>query len=55
MMDNYQGENFFSTCDAHWDGISCFGETNPGDSVKMPCPYYIKKYDDSECECEWKL
>ena len=52
MESNYQGENFFNTCDAHWDGTSCFMETNPGDFVKMPCPYYIKKYDDSECECE---
>ncbi|XP_070506349.1 calcitonin gene-related peptide type 1 receptor-like [Chironomus tepperi] len=54
MMDSYQGENFFNTCDAHWDGISCFGETNPGDAVKMPCPYYIRKYDDSECEYSYE-
>ncbi|CAG9802842.1 unnamed protein product [Chironomus riparius] len=54
MMNNFQGENFFSTCDAHWDGTSCFMETNPGDFVKMPCPHYIKKYDDSECEYSYE-
>ena len=55
MMEMYQGENFFSTCDAHWDGMNCFSETNPGDVVKMSCPYYINKYEDSKCECEWQI
>lgn len=52
MTESYYGENFFSTCDAHWDGMNCFSETDPGGVVNMPCPYHIRKNDDSKCGCE---
>ncbi|KAG5682844.1 hypothetical protein PVAND_012166 [Polypedilum vanderplanki] len=50
MIENYQAENFFNTCESHWDGYSCFNETLPGGYEKKNCPYSMKKNDDSKCE-----
>jgi hypothetical protein len=55
MIQNQNGENFFSTCDAHWNGHSCFDETNPGDKVEQQCPYHLVRYDQGHCECELKF
>lgn len=53
MVENHQGENFFGTCDAHWNGFSCFQETEGGSEVKKSCPYSMVKNDYSQCECEF--
>jgi hypothetical protein len=55
MIDNYQAENFFNSCDPHWDGYNCINETLPGGSESMSCPFIMRKNDDSECECEWNF
>lgn len=52
MINNQRGENFFNTCDTHWNGFSCFNEADPGMRVEKTCPYHLTKYDTSHCECE---
>lgn len=54
MIENYQVENFFNTCDGHWDGSSCFLDTFPDKSVKKTCPYRLTKNEKSKCERELK-
>lgn len=49
IIENYQVENFFNTCDAHWDGANCFTDTHPGLMVEKPCPFHMIKYDESTC------
>lgn len=50
MIKNYQVENFFNTCDNHWDGKSCYRDTFPEKTVKKLCPYQITKSDASKCQ-----
>ena len=52
MTQNQSGENFFNTCDAHWNGFSCFNEANPEDVVYQKCPFHLVRYDASTCECK---
>lgn len=52
MIKNPRGENFFNTCDSHWNGYSCFNEADSGVRVEKSCPYHLTKYDSSQCECE---
>lgn len=59
MIENQPGENFFNTCDAHWNGFSCFNEAEPGEKVSRSCPHHLTKNDLNHCECEeflmWNL
>lgn len=52
MIENFHGENFFNNCDAHWNGFSCFDETDSGKMIKMECPYHKTRNDHNRCECE---
>jgi hypothetical protein len=52
MIENYRGENFFNTCESHWDGLNCFHESFPGTIVDKECPYRLKRIDESSCKCE---
>lgn len=49
MVTNFQAENFFNTCDNHWDGNSCFLDTFPGENTNKMCPYEVTKDDNSNC------
>lgn len=53
MITNYQVENFFNTCDNHWDGTSCFSDTFPDQRVKKLCPHQMMKHEDSHCPREF--
>lgn len=52
IIANYQAENFFNTCDIHWDGSSCFLDTFPGEIVAKVCPYQKTKEIHSNCRRE---
>ena len=55
MIRNYQAENFFSTCDNHWDGMRCYLDTLPGVTVQMTCPHQMTSFDDSKCTREFSF
>lgn len=55
MIANFQAENFFNSCDNHWDGNSCFVDTFPGDVVGQKCPYHLVKAEKSKCQRELKI
>lgn len=53
MIRNYQVENFLNTCDNHWDGVSCYRDTFPDESVKQLCPHQMTKHETSKCPREF--
>lgn len=52
MIQNYHAENFFSSCDNHWDGSRCFFDTYPENTIKQVCPYHFVRREASKCERE---
>lgn len=55
MIRNYQVENFFNTCDGHWDGNSCYVDTFPDKTVERGCPHRMVKEETSKCPRECTL
>lgn len=53
MIRNYHAENFFNTCDNHWDGSRCFADTLPENSVEKLCPYQLIRGETSKCDREF--
>jgi hypothetical protein len=54
MIEDYQAENFFDTCDNHWDGTRCYRDTFPGKSAKRLCPQQMISDDDSKCHRKYR-
>lgn len=50
MITNYQAENFFNSCDHHWDGSRCFAVTLPDTTASKNCPYDKTRWENSKCD-----
>lgn len=55
MVRDFSTENFFNSCENHWDGQNCYLDTFPDNTVYKLCPHQMTKFDESQCHRKKKI